>query len=117
MVIESYGYKFLRLNRFNLGRDPIQSLSERLHALINAAANEIEPKAVAKIRDVAEDLAKGEAKHCRKCDQVKPLDAFFDRNLKGGKGGYGQICKDCKLKRPRTRKSIWGRRRWRRRYY
>lgn len=114
MVIESYGYKFLRLNRFNLGPDPIQSLSNRLHALINEAAKAEEPNTVAKIRDAAEDLAKGEAKHCAKCDQVKPLDAFFDPHLKGR---YGKICKDCKLKAPTTGRFSWGRRRWRRRYY
>ncbi|ARJ65650.1 hypothetical protein WV31_08270 [Magnetospirillum sp. ME-1] len=30
MIIESYGYKFLRINRFNLGADPAQTLSRRL---------------------------------------------------------------------------------------
>jgi hypothetical protein len=29
-VLESYGYRFLRLNRFNLGNDPVRTLDERL---------------------------------------------------------------------------------------
>ena len=33
-VIESYGYRFLRINRFNLGRDPIKTLNERLIKLV-----------------------------------------------------------------------------------
>jgi hypothetical protein len=36
MVLESYGYKFLRINRFNLGNDPVVTLSDRLYALIDA---------------------------------------------------------------------------------
>lgn len=33
-VLESYGYKFLRINRFNVGKDPIASLNTRLENLI-----------------------------------------------------------------------------------
>jgi AAA domain len=98
MVIESYGYKFLRLNHFNMGSDPIQTISERLDALSGSAIREREGglEAVARIREDAEALTDGEAKHCPKCEQVKPRDAFFDLALKDGKGGYGRICTDCK---------------------
>ena len=30
LTLESYGYRFLRINRFNLGSDPVQTLSMRL---------------------------------------------------------------------------------------
>jgi hypothetical protein len=30
LTLESYGYRFLRLNRFNLGTDPVAKPSERL---------------------------------------------------------------------------------------
>ena len=33
-VLESYGYKFVRINRFNLGSDPVHTLSERLAELV-----------------------------------------------------------------------------------
>jgi len=33
-VLESYGYKFLRINRFNVGQNPIQSLDKRIASLI-----------------------------------------------------------------------------------
>jgi very-short-patch-repair endonuclease len=33
-ILESYGYKFLRINRFNTGKDPIKTLSDRLTKLV-----------------------------------------------------------------------------------
>jgi hypothetical protein len=33
-VLESYGYNFLRLNRFNIGKDPIEMINSRLESLI-----------------------------------------------------------------------------------
>lgn len=98
MVLESYGYKFLRINRFNLGRDPVATLSERFYALIDAATKEEDAAVVTKIRAGANGLSEGTAKHCRKCEQVKPKESFFDPRLRGGQGAYGQICMDCKTK-------------------
>jgi very-short-patch-repair endonuclease len=33
-VLEGYGYKFLRINRFNIGKNPVEKLDERLQDLI-----------------------------------------------------------------------------------
>jgi len=33
-VLEGYGYKFLRINRFNIGDDPIETLDDRLQNLV-----------------------------------------------------------------------------------
>lgn len=33
-VLESYGYNFLRINRFNVGKDPVETLDQRLAALV-----------------------------------------------------------------------------------
>ena len=33
-VLEGYGYKFLRINRFNIGDDPIETLNNRLQNLV-----------------------------------------------------------------------------------
>ena len=117
MVIESYGYKFLRLNRFNLGIDPIGTLSERLSALTQVA-NDNSPGTVGQIRNDALALAEGDAKHCPKCDQIRPLSAFLDPALKEG---IGRICTDCKKTAKPAKLSGAGRRfrrirplRWRR---
>jgi very-short-patch-repair endonuclease len=36
-VLEGYGYRFLRINRFNLGRDPVKTLDARLSKLAQDA--------------------------------------------------------------------------------
>ena len=36
-VLESYGYKFLRINRFNMGKDPVETLSHRLDEMVKTA--------------------------------------------------------------------------------
>ena len=110
MVIESYGYKFLRLNRFNLGQDPVETISKRLYELVDLAINHDDSKVVTKIIGEAEALSEGTVKHCRKCENLKPLKAFYDPNLRGNKGGHGQICMDCK----RNKATRWSGRRWRR---
>lgn len=96
LVLQSYGYKFIRLNRFNLGSDPIQTISERLNTLIREASKDAAPPSVKKIIIDADNLADGSSKHCRKCKQVKDKQDFYDEYLSNGKGGFGQICKTCK---------------------
>jgi hypothetical protein len=120
MVIESYGYKFLRLNRFNLGRDPVPVLSDRLNGLIETADHDEDHALVTRIHDDAEALATGDKKLCRKCDTVKDNAAFFDATLRGGQGGYGRYCMACKqTAKPKpgvlAGHRRWSRRRWRRR--
>lgn len=40
-VLESYGYNFLRINRFNVGKTPIEMLSQRLENLVKKKSNRI----------------------------------------------------------------------------
>jgi hypothetical protein len=97
MTLESYGYKFLRVNRFNMGGDPVATLSERLAKLVNAVKRSNgNHKIVDRIQQDAAALANGDMKFCRKCQNSKPLKAFFDKTLQGGKGGYGRYCLACK---------------------
>jgi hypothetical protein len=97
MTLESYGYKFLRVNRFNLGKEPVSTLSERLYQLIDAAKNDkTNHSVVDKIQKDAQALADGQKKFCKKCGETKTLKAFYDKSLKGGKGGYGRYCLACK---------------------
>ncbi len=112
MIIESYGYKFLRLNRFNLGVDPVQTISQRLSTFIKEAERDKAPQSAERLRGDAENLANGDAKTCSRCKHIKPLEKYFDPSLKGGQGGYGRVCMDCKRK---DKPSHQGRRfrRWR----
>jgi hypothetical protein len=110
MIIESYGYKFLRLNRFNLGKDPIESLSKRLYELVDAAEKEDgEASLVSRIKDDAESLEDGSKKRCPKCGEIRDLNDYWDPKLKSGNGGYGRNCMTCKLPALKTSS---GRRAW-----
>lgn len=97
MIIESYGYKFLRLNRFNLGDDPVEALSKRLYELVETAAKDGEENPLlTKIKDDAESIEEGSKKVCPKCGEVRDIKDFWDPRLKSGNGGYGRNCMKCK---------------------
>ena len=97
MVIESYGYKFLRLNRFNLGEDPVASLSKRLYELVDGASRaDKEDTLVTRIKEDAESLSDGSKKRCPKCGEIREIQDFWDLKLKRGNGGYGRNCMQCK---------------------
>lgn len=97
MVIESYGFKFLRLNRFNLGIDPVKTISTRLYELVDVAIKKGEDSSlVAKIKADAELIENGDKKPCPKCGKVRELRSFWDPKLKGGYGGFGRNCMICK---------------------
>jgi very-short-patch-repair endonuclease len=97
LIIEGYGYKFLRINRFNLGNDPVETLSNRLFQLIQQASQQKRHNSVIdKIREDAEDLSERSSKVCTKCEKILDRQRFFDPSLKGGAGGFGRICMPCK---------------------
>jgi Mrp family chromosome partitioning ATPase/very-short-patch-repair endonuclease len=119
LTLESYGYRFLRINRFNLGKDPIQTLSDRLSHLVEQLFDENEIKSVENVQKIAEGLAKKVLKTCSKCGQIKPQEAYYDPSLKKGEGGFGRVCTKCKEEATQNlteRRLISGQgRRWRRR--
>ncbi|MDD5007258.1 MAG: AAA domain-containing protein [Syntrophorhabdaceae bacterium] len=90
-VLESYGYKFLRINRFNVGKDPIQTLDKRLAALVMPRKGNHE--IVNNIHETIEGLSDRQMKECPKCKNIKKLDDFNDSSLISG---TGRICKACK---------------------
>jgi very-short-patch-repair endonuclease len=72
MVLESYGYKFLRINRFNMGQDPVKTLSDRLTKLVGAAVQNHESNGVGEIKKNIEDIESGESKICQRCQNDLP---------------------------------------------
>jgi very-short-patch-repair endonuclease len=92
-VLESYGYNFLRVNRFNLGRDPLQTLSDRLFGLVAQKSDQsTTSEHIDAVNRMAKALAAGDAKLCGKCGKVKPLKEFRRPELKSG---YGRHCNSC----------------------
>ena len=91
-VLQSYGYKFLRINKFNSGANPIETLDKRLKELTKA-----EPKInpwLTKIHSTIEDIQSGDLKECPKCKQLREQNDFKDSSLSRG---IGRICKHCKI--------------------
>jgi hypothetical protein len=92
-VLESYGYNFLRINRFNLGEDPVETLSKRLYGLVASRVDEsVGSEHTEAVKKMVEALETGDAKVCKKCGQAKALTQFRRPELKSG---YGRYCNAC----------------------
>lgn len=114
-VLESYGYKFLRINKFNVGNNPVEELDKRLRELLNDSHETLDTFDA--IRRTERDLRIGRQKECPKCGKILDVSAFEDNNLLTG---YGKICKECKSKKNHSNYSsnyryrpYRGRNRWR----
>ena len=90
-VLESYGYKFLRINRFNAGDNPIETLNNRISQLVKP--DPIGNPLLQNIHETIEGLQNGNIKECPKCKEVRSTDSFKDRSLITG---YGRFCSHCK---------------------
>jgi len=97
-VLESYGYKFLRINRFNVGDNPIKTLDSRLSSLVRQKKGSHE--IISDIHETIEGISEGEMKECPKCKEIKKLDNFRDSSLISG---VGRICNECKGIKKNTR--------------
>jgi hypothetical protein len=97
-VLESYGYEFIRLHRFNTAKEPVQYINNRIEELINGSmiANSAGHDIDAIIRGQAAGLFNGELKECQSCGNVIPVSEFKDSTLRSG---VGRVCKDCKDKK------------------
>jgi hypothetical protein len=88
-VLESYGYKFLRINRFNVGKDPVETLSRRIEALVKKKDHSNHALVTA-IHNKISGLKTGRMKECPQCKTIKPLEDFKSSDLITG---YGRHCK------------------------
>lgn len=99
-VLESYGYKFLRINKFNSGANSVETLDQRLKDFTKP-----EPKInpwLSKIHTTIEEIQSGDLKECPKCKELRDVDNFKDASLSRG---VGRICKHCKSSNGTTRSS------------
>lgn len=112
LVLEGYGYHFLRINRFNIGRDPVNTLSARLQQKVVGAVQDTLSESANHVIRTRQALQDGTQKECSGCHRAKPLKEFFDKNLRNGLGGYGRICQGCKGARRGTHGPWRRHRRW-----
>src|SRR5262249_52644789 len=98
-VLESYGYRFLRINRFNVGSDPIVTLNTRIRKLLATQPAASSDQVLRSLHHTIEQLKNGELKECPKCKQVRELKKFRDPSLASG---MGRFCSTCKGLKPRA---------------
>ncbi len=89
-LLESYGYKFVRINRFNVGENPISALNKRIADLVKAEPTE--NPLLKNIHQTIEGLQQGDMKECPKCKQVRTLQQFKDSSLITGAGRFCAYC-------------------------
>jgi hypothetical protein len=99
-VLESFGVWMIRLNKFNLGKDPVATidslLRKRLEMLSNGHAPHTLIKAVLeRVSEVEDGLKSGDYKRCSKCDRDLPISMF---SAPENKTGYARHCHECKPK-------------------
>ena len=90
-TIEGYGYKFLRINRFNIGKDPVVTLEKRLRAQIEE--RDETNWVLSGVLETIDGLRTNEVKECPKCKELRDIDEFRDPSLIKG---IGRICITCK---------------------
>jgi len=103
-VLESFGVQMIRLNKFNLGKNPVATidglLRERLDGMINGRqAHDLVKTTARKANEVEKGLKTGDYKRCRKCDRDLPVDMFRDSNAKSG---LARLCRECRTKHQPT---------------
>ena len=95
-ILESYGFPFIRFNRFNLGKNPVSTISNKLQSFFFAQPLEDEDEdVVKKAKKLAQSVHNKEKKKCRSCKKFKAVSEFRDPSLKSG---IGTTCKKCKKK-------------------
>lgn len=117
LTLESYGYKFIRINRFNLGKDPVKTLSDRLFRMVDTHFQDTTNAVVKNLQNQASSLINKTAKQCSACQQIKEHKDFYDPNLKDGAGGFGRNCLACKNINSKSKSATavkkYRKRRWR----
>jgi ssDNA-binding Zn-finger/Zn-ribbon topoisomerase 1 len=99
-VLESYGYKFLRINRFNLGEDPIATLDARLRRLADKKGDAPHNDVLEAIHSDIRKLQDGGLRECPKCKELRNAEEFKDVSLASGVGRFCRSCKGIKRVRP-----------------
>ena len=96
-VLESYGYRMLRINRFNVGQDPVAELNRRVNLLLEEMFSKGGHELLDSIRRASVEAQAGiqnrTQKICTKCGTLKPMASFVNR---ANKTGYGRTCIICR---------------------
>ena len=90
-ALETYGYKFIRLNKFNIQPDPVKFLDKKLKDIFSK--KDKLNLSQYKILETVQKTKDGEKKYCDRCKKLKDLVDFKDKSLRSG---IGLVCAACK---------------------
>jgi very-short-patch-repair endonuclease len=96
-ILESYGYHFIRLNKFIVRNNPIGYLDKRFSQIVKNRENN--DPLIEQVLSDAEEIARGNIKRCPKCGLFKDIKEFVDYRRSTGLGRYCNECKAPKKKR------------------
>lgn len=110
-TLESFGYKMLRVNRFNLGQDPVVTLDNRLRKLLDDLVKgkrpaEIVSQITATSASEQESLKAKTHRLCSKCGELRPNESFVNRENKSGKSRFCNKCRDRQAGSTKGKKSL-----------
>lgn len=91
-VLESYGYKFLRINRFNVGDNQVETLNERILSLLRE--KQLNNGYLESLHNRVNAIKNGQLRECPKCKQLRKPEEFNDNQLITGKGRFCCYCKN-----------------------
>jgi hypothetical protein len=92
-TIESYGYPFIRLNKFVIRDNPLQYLDRQFTRTFKLVEMAEEDDLCKEVAETYEKIESKQIKKCGKCGQMKDLTEFYDPTLATS---YGRNCKVCK---------------------
>ena len=108
-ILESYGYPTIRLNKFNTGENPIETIND----LIEEVLKNFEDPGDAFTKEVItgtalahEGLQNKTFKHCKKCEQNKPISKFENPNRVTGYNLYCNVCKPVALPKKKKKPTV-----------
>lgn len=84
-------YRFLRINRFNVGKNPVQTLNDRLYDLLTKERRS--NSAIESLHFVIDGIESGDLKECPKCKELKPLSDFENKTLASGRSRFCAACR------------------------
>jgi hypothetical protein len=90
-TLESYGYKFIRINKFNSGKNPVETLNKRLEASIAGKNGDVD--VLKSIHETIDSIQNYGAKECPRCKMIRESEEFRDPACSTG---YGRLCVYCK---------------------
>ncbi|WP_179135859.1 AAA domain-containing protein [Paenibacillus sp. 32352] len=94
-TIESYGYPFIRLNKFVIRDNPLQYMDRQFARTFKITETEEDDDLRKEVAETYDKIESKQIKKCGKCGQMKDLSEFYDPNLATL---YGRNCKTCKGK-------------------